>query len=99
MRTDQQQESRQRIRQTDLNIRRLNHHGGERERESVHSGLRRSPVIDKVLSSRKINESGLTGRGRFWGGRGGGRGDARGGNPVPAKWLIPLIPEISNVKS
>lgn len=26
-------------------------------------------------------------------------GDAQGGNPVPAKWLIPLIPQISNVKS
>lgn len=28
-----------------------------------------------------------------------GWGDKREGNPVPAKWLIPLIPQISNVKS
>lgn len=33
-------------------------------------------------------------RGRWGGLRGGGVG-----NPVPAKWLIPLIPQISNVKS
>lgn len=35
----------------------------ERQRASVHSALRPSPVIDKVLSGREINESGLTGGG------------------------------------
>lgn len=48
-----------------------------RERERVCSGLRRSTFIDKVLSSRKINESGLTGREGFAvkkGGRGSGGG-------------------------
>lgn len=45
-------------------------------RERVHSGLRCSLVIDKVLSSKKINESGLTGGAGGGlvgtGGRGGG---------------------------
>lgn len=70
-------------------------------RERVHSGLRCSLVIDKVLSSKKINESGLTGgAGGVWLERvGEEEGCVRGGNPVPAKWLISLIPQISNVKS
>lgn len=62
-------------------------------------------VIDKVLSSKQINEFGLTESGfliRM--GDGKERGAARNGggwngNPVPDKRLILLIPQISNVRS
>lgn len=47
-------------------IHRPNHLRGEAESASVHAAPRPSPVIDKVLSGREINESGLTGRGGLW---------------------------------
>lgn len=47
----------------------------------VHSGLRHLPVIDKVLSGRKINESGQAERGGK-DGRGTGRGRRSGGKAV-----------------
>lgn len=67
----------------------------------LHFVERHFAVIDKVLSGEQINEFGLTENGFLvgWGTERAKSGGGWSGNPVPAKWLILLIPQISNVRS